>query len=147
MPGPLVNADYVALIGDRTFTDTEVTKVNALIPIASNLVRQRLKYDVSATTAPENARVAVARLCLSVVDGGASGDANVRAEQIGDYRIEFQRGSTFQVMDMELVEDLLKPLARRSRSVSADVPADGASGRFDQQVTFYTDMHGRRSTS
>jgi hypothetical protein len=144
MPGPLVSADYVALIGDRTFTTDEVTRATNLIPIASNLVRQRIKRDVSSTTAPENAKLAVARLVLSVFDSGASGDGNLRAEQIGDYRVEFQRAPAVQIMDMDIVEDLLKSITRRSRSVRVNIPQDGESGRFDETITFYTGPNGHQ---
>lgn len=125
MAGPLINADYVALIGNRTLTVDETTRATNLILIASNLVRTALKRDVSSTTAPEAAKLATARLVLSVLDGGPSGEQNVRAEQVGDYRVEFQRGPTTEFMDMTIIEDLIRKVAVTSRSVRMNIPFDG----------------------
>lgn len=125
MPGPLVNAAYVALIGNRTLTSDETTRATNLIPIASNLVRTALKRDVSSTDAPEAAKIAVARLVLSVLDSGPDGEANLRAEQIGDYRAEFQRAEPVQLMDMSIIRDLMSQVAVRSRSLRMSIPLDG----------------------
>lgn len=142
MPGPLINTAYVALIGNRTLTDAETTAANALIPIASNLVRSELKRDLSSTTAPEKARLAVARLVLSVLDGGSDGD--VRAEQIADYRIEYQRSPAVYVMDVAIVADLLRGIKAGSKSVRTNVPQDGEDGIFDDSLVAYTGPGGSR---
>jgi hypothetical protein len=122
MAGPLVNTDYVALIGNRTLTGDETTRASGLIPIASNLVRGEFKKDYSSTTAPEAARLAVARLVLSVLDQDAE---NLRAEQIGDYRAEFQRGDAKQLMDVSIIADLVRGKATTSRSIRVNLPLDG----------------------
>lgn len=130
MAGPLVNAAYLTLIDGRTFTEDELARVNGLITIASNLVRSSAKIDYAATTAPEFARLAVARLVLSALDTGSTSesDANVRAEQIGDYRVEYQRSPAVQDMDMSIIEDLLRRIRRSSYSVTMTVPLDGEAG-------------------
>ena len=122
MAGPLINTDYVALIGNRTLTTDEVTRAGNLIPIASNLVRSAFKRDFSSTTAPEAARLAAARLVLSVLDRDAD---NLRAEQIGDYRAEFQRAPSAQIMDVTIIHDLVRGNAVTSRSIRVNLPADG----------------------
>lgn len=125
MAGPLINASYVTLVGGRTFTDVEETRVEGLITIASNLVRSAAKADYSSTTAPEFARLAVARLVLSAFDSGQDSDGNVRAEQIGDYRVEYQRAASVQDMDLSIIDDLIKRIGRRAYSVRTPVAFDG----------------------
>jgi len=122
MAGPLINTAYVALIGNRTLTDEQVTAAESLIPVASNLVRTALKRDVSSTTAPEAARVATARLVLSVIDSDASG--TLKAEQIGDWRGEFYDRAK-ELMDMSIIDDLMRVVAIRSLSIRTPLVFDG----------------------
>lgn len=125
MAGPLINAAYITLIDGRTFTGAESPRVDGLISIASNLVRSAAKADYSSTTAPEFARLAVARLVLSALDSGAEGERDLRAEQIGDYRVEFQRAPAVQDMDLSIIDDLIKRIGRRSYSVRVPIAFDG----------------------
>jgi len=128
MPGPLISPDYLTTFDGRTFTaGAETDRVNGLIAIASNLVRGACKRDFSSTTAPELARVAVARLVLSALDQGSGSekDTNLRVEQIGDYRVEYQRTPAVQDMDLTLVEDLIKRITKRAYSVRLLPALDG----------------------
>ena len=122
MAGPLINTAYVALIGNRTLTDEQTASAESLIPVASNLVRTALKRDVSSTTAPEAARVATTRLVLSVLDSDASGV--LKAEQIGDWRGEFYDRAR-ELMDMSIIDDLMRAVAIRSLSVRTPLPMEG----------------------
>jgi hypothetical protein len=124
MAGPLINTAYVALIGNRTLTDDQVTAAESLIPVASNLVRTALKRDVSSTTAPEAARVATARLVLSVLDSDADGARSLKAEQIGDWRGEFYDRAK-ELMDMTIIDDLMRVVAVRSLSIRTPLVFDG----------------------
>ena len=122
MAGPLINTDYVALVSGRDLTDAEIARADGLIPIASNLVRGAFRNDSSAPTAPEAARLATARLVMSVLERDAE---NLRAEQIGDYRAEFQRGDATQLMDVSIIADLVRGRATTARSIRVNLPEDG----------------------
>jgi hypothetical protein len=116
----LIDVAYVEVIAGREFEDSD--RVEALIDIASDLVREEVGVAYTAETAPSKAKQAVCQLVLSALNA-PEGDGEVKAEQIGEYRVEFARRGG--VMDIASVAHLLEGLYVRSYSVRTPPAFDG----------------------
>ena len=126
----LVDADYVAFsTGADVSTDPD--RVDFLIEVASGLVCERCSVAWTDATAPVSVKQAVARLVSQALAIGSDSTGStgamppgIKAEQIGDYRVEF--ASAAVAMDMRSVDDLLRQWIRGSAySIKTDLGFDG----------------------
>jgi hypothetical protein len=118
----LIDVAYVETISGSEVAEGDEARCEALIEIASDLVREEVGTAYTPENAPAKAKQAVCQLVLSALN--APGDESVvKAEQIGDYRVEFSRPGG--VMDISTVEHLLEGLAIRSYSVRTPLALDG----------------------
>jgi hypothetical protein len=136
----LVDIAYLEAVSGRAYAD-QAARATTLVDIASRLVREAARRpELTGENAPEAARLAVARLVIAALDQDAEQDA-VRAEQIGDYRVEFQRRSDLPGrLDLSLVDDLIDDLRPRARSVRAGTPIEGTGGNGRFRRGWSTDV-------
>jgi hypothetical protein len=103
-----VTADYVAAVTGADIADA--TRVGILIDAATKVVSQDARQPAWLTagaSVPEPARIAAAQLVAYALAGAGAGVAGpIRAEQIGDYRVEFAQGAISFGMDPARVRDL-----------------------------------------
>jgi hypothetical protein len=118
----LIDVAYVETISGTTIADEDEARCEALIEIASDLVREEVGVAYTPENAPAKAKQAVCQLVLSALNAPGD-DSMVKAEQIGDYRVEFTRPGG--VMDVTTVAPLLEGLAIRSYSVRTPAALDG----------------------
>lgn len=128
----LVTPEYVAAVTGADISDTQ--RVELLIGEASRLVEEYLGMRFTADDAPTAVRQAVAILVAGALSGGGGapggGDGDVKAEQIGDYRVEYAGvGQYAPGLDLRRVLWLLTPLRGEGRrAVRTDVPLEGVAG-------------------
>jgi hypothetical protein len=119
MSGPLIDVSYVETIYGVQLDDE--VRCEALILIASDLVCEEVGTPYTALTAPSRAKQAVCDLVISALSTDDEG--SVKAEQIGDYRVEYARSRA--AMDLGIVAHLLGPLRRGAYSVKTPLGVDG----------------------
>lgn len=122
MAGNLVDTAYVQTVHGATITDT--TRCTALIGITSDIVREYCGTDWSSTTAPAQIKLVTAQLVSDAISKAPADSAAVRAEQIGDYRVEYQRTSSINI-DLDPYKPVLDQYRRTAYSISVNVPFDG----------------------
>lgn len=124
----LVDIEWIANFTGLNFEDNE-ERAEFLAEIASDLVLSYCNATWTDLTAPVEARIAVATLTGMgwTADAEAQG-SQLRAEQIGDYRVEFQNSPAL-AMDVERVAHLLRRYRRATGySLKTSVPLDGPLG-------------------
>lgn len=127
---PLVTPEYVAAMTGADVT-ADPARTALLIDEASQLVCEAIPRYYTPETAPAAVRQAVAILVASALEspaggGGTGGDAAIKSEQIGDYRVEYAgAGSYTSGLDVRRVDYLLEPLRTHGYSIVTDVPLDG----------------------
>jgi hypothetical protein len=98
---PLADIVDVELVLGRALTNDESTRATLLLPIASDLVREgccqtfTLTDEEGAHTVipPTTVRMVVAQMVASATESGnVASDGVIRAETIGDYRVEYEPG-------------------------------------------------------
>ena len=111
MATPIVDTEWVSTFTGISFEDNE-ERADFLVEVASDLVLSYCNQTWTPVTAPIEARIAVAVL----VGMGWASDAEaaqLRSEQIGDYRVEFANSPAL-AMDIDRVAHLLKRYRRAS---------------------------------
>jgi hypothetical protein len=112
---PLVDAQFVALV---TGADTsDFSKVDALISLSSALIARELGV---TCVDPDQADVRVKVVCAQFVGAllqEATHDAMVRAETVGDYRVEYLANSV-RGADLAYLRKLLGPIRGMNYSVT-----------------------------
>lgn len=123
-PVYLVTPQYVAASTGADVTDVERTQF--LIGEASSLVMDYVGRTYTPETAPTAVKQAVSIMVASALEAGGTDGGDVKAEQIGDYRVEFGgAGQYTDGLDIRQVEYLLAMVAGGSRAIRTDVPLDG----------------------
>lgn len=125
-PVLLVTPEYVAASTGADVSDEERT--NFLIGEASSLVMDYLGKTYTPENAPTAVKQAVSIMVADVLedDGEGGGGGDVKAEQVGDYRVEFANAGKYTAgLDIRQVEYLLAMVDGGSRSVRTDVALDG----------------------
>jgi hypothetical protein len=125
---PIVDAVFVKTVTGCDITD--LSRVDELISITSDLVAEELLGPVACVNpalAPMRLKVIVAEFVaynLSV----RPNDQIVKAEAVGDYRVEYQTSNT-SGMDLERLKRMLKPLRTRNYTVQTidDLQLNGRS--------------------
>jgi hypothetical protein len=103
---PLIEPEFLGLVTGVDVSDT--ASVEALILVTSGLIGEELGGCVDPTTASMKLRVVAAQYTAYVMSSGSgtSGPAAIRAEQVGDYRVEYQRAQSDQ-FDLQVLRDML----------------------------------------
>lgn len=113
---PIIDAEFVKTITGCDITD--LSRVDDLISVTSDLVAEELlgpNMCVVPSAAPMRLKVIVAEYVgYNLVSRAA--DQVVRAETVGDYRVEYQ-SSNSSGMDLERLRRMLKPLRVRNYTV------------------------------
>ena len=114
---PLIDAGYVATVTGADVSDSD--RVEALIQITSNLVGEILGTGcVDPAEASTRLKVTVAQFVARGLASTPQQEA-VRAEQIGDYRVEFVAGTTGNVgIDVDVLRKMLTPLMPGGKNYS-----------------------------
>jgi hypothetical protein len=128
----LVTPEYVASSTGADITG-DPTRVEFLIGEAGSLICESLGRAYTPETVPVAVKQAIAILVSTALasDGGEGGATGaVKAEAIGDYRVEFATAGVYTSgLDIRQVEYLLGPLRSGARAIRTDVALEGiASG-------------------
>lgn len=113
---PIIDAEFVKTVTGADISNLQ--RVDELISITSDLVAEELV----GPTACINPELAPMRLKVVVAEFVAynltirPGDQVVKAEAMGDYRVEYQTTST-SGMDLDRLKRMLKPLRVRAYTV------------------------------
>jgi hypothetical protein len=124
----LVSPEYVASSTGADITG-DPARVEFLIGEAGSLICESLGRAYTPETVPVAVKQAIAILVNTALaadpgEGGATG--GVKAEQIGDYRVEFATAGVYTSgLDLRQVAYLLDPLRAGARAVRTDVALDG----------------------
>lgn len=125
----LVTPEYVAATTGADISDRE--RVEFLIGEASEMVMDYLGQEFT----PENCPVAVKQAVSIMVDGAldeSDGDADLKAEQVGDYRVEYAGSANYASgLDLRRVEHLLGMVRGTGRSVITAIAMDGLVSSTD----------------
>lgn len=125
---PIVDAMFVKTITGVDISD--LNRVDELISVTSDLVAEELLGPtacIDPALAPMRLKVIVAEFVAYNLST-RPGDQVVKAEAVGDYRVEYQTSNT-SGMDLERLKKMLKPLRTRAYTVHTmdDLQSDGRS--------------------
>lgn len=124
---PIIDAEFVKTITGADISD--LARVDDLISVTSDLVAEELlgpNLCVNPDLAPMRLKVIVAEfVAFNLVS--RPNDQVVKAETVGDYRVEYQSSNT-SGMDLERLRRMLKPLRVRSYTVRTidDLQSEGS---------------------
>lgn len=104
--------------------DVDETRCATLITLASDIVREYCGTTWDDTTVPAQIKLAVAQMVGDAFSNTPADEASVKAEQIGDYRVEYARASMLS-MSTGPYKDVLDKYRRSAYSINAGVPFDG----------------------
>jgi len=121
---PLVTPEYVAASTGADVT-TDPARVDFLILEASAMVCEWLGRTYAAADAPVAVKQAVSIMVANVLGDTDPSSPDVKSEAIGDYKVEFETGTSSTGLDIRQVEYLLTGLKGNARSVKTNVPLDG----------------------
>lgn len=97
-----------------------------LITLASDIVREYCGTTWDSANCPAQVRLVAAQMVGDAYAVTPSDAAKVKAEQIGDYRIEYAKAAAAAMSTAPYV-DVLNKFTRRAYSISAGVPFDGVT--------------------
>lgn len=125
---PIVDAVFVKTVTGVDISD--LNRVDELISITSDLVAEEL-VGPTACIDPARAQMRLKVIVAEFVAYNLSirpGDQIVKAESVGDYRVEFQTSNN-SGMDLGRLRQMLKPLRNRAYTVHTmdDLKSDGQS--------------------
>jgi hypothetical protein len=127
----IITPEYVAAVTGADVSDTP--RVELLIGEATSLVEEWLDRTFDDDM-PAAVRQAIAILVAgALTDGNPGSEGDVKAEQIGDYRVEYAGIGTYSPgLDIRRVIYLLTPCRGGGpRAVRTDVPFDGKTPEYD----------------
>ena len=132
IPTMLVTPEYVEATTGADISDRP--HVEFLIGQASEMVMEYL----GRTLTPDDCPVAVKQAVSVMVDGAlpgadaTSGDANIKSEQVGDYRVEYKGSAQYAAgLDIRRVEHLIGLVRGTGRSVVTVIAMDGVPDYTD----------------
>ena len=105
---PLITPEFLHLTTGADITDE--ASVEALIVIVSTLIGEELGACVVPADADMRLRIVCAQYTSYVMSSGSGGGGpagNLRAEQIGDYRVEYQSSNKGDAFDLQVLRDML----------------------------------------
>lgn len=101
---PLITAAFLQTVTKVDVADT--SEVDSLIVIVSTLIGEELGGCVVPAQASMKLRVVCAEYTAFCMTNGAGGGAELRAEQMGDYRVEYQISGR-DAFDLQVLRDML----------------------------------------
>jgi hypothetical protein len=125
---PIIDAQFVHTVTGCDISNLE--RVDDLISITSDLVAEELvgpQRCIIPDQAPMRLKVIVAEFVAFNLSINPN-DQIVKAETVGDYRVEYQSSNT-SGMDLQRLKAMLKPLRTRAYTVRTidDLQTDGRS--------------------
>jgi hypothetical protein len=117
----LITVDFVETIYGA---EVEAGRAGDLITVASDVVREYCRTDWTDATAPAAIRLLVAQMVGDAFANVPADEAAVKAEQIGDYRVEYARASQV-ALSTKPYEDVLDRYRVRGYSISTPIAFDG----------------------
>ncbi len=117
----LVTVAFVEMIYGA---DIDETRAAALITTASSIVREYCGASWDSSTVPTRVTLVVAQMVGNAFANTPADAAAVKAEQIGDYRVEYSRADSLAISTKPF-EDVLDDYRTRAYSISTGVPEDG----------------------
>lgn len=125
---PLIDAVFVKTVTGADISD--LSRVDELISITSDLVAEEL-VGPTACIDPTKAQMRLKVIVAEFVAYNLAtrpGDQVVKAEAVGDYRVEYQTSNTAG-MDLERLKRMLKPLRNRAYTIHTidELESDGRS--------------------
>lgn len=105
---PLITPEFLHTVTGVDVSDT--ASVEALILITSTLIGEELGGCVDPETATMKLRVVCAQYTAYSMSPRGSGPAAVRAEQVGDYRVEYQAQGNSDMFDLQVLRDMLSSM-------------------------------------
>ena len=97
-----------------------------LITLASDIVREYCDTTWDSDTCPAQIKLVVAQMVGDAYAQTPSDAAKVKAEQIGDYRIEYAKAAA-AAMSTSNYADVLDKFTRRAYSITTSIPFDGVT--------------------
>lgn len=95
-----------------------------LITLASDIVREYCGSTWDSSSVPAQIKLVVAQMVGDAYATTPADSAKVKAEQIGDYRVEYAKAAA-AAMSTAPYADVLNKFSRRAYSITATVPFDG----------------------
>ena len=117
----LVTVDFVETIRGET---VDATRCADLITYVSDMVREYCGTTWDSDTVPMSIAVTVANIVGDALANAPADEINVKAEQIGDYRVEYARGAVAN-LSLDPYLSTLDKYRPTGYSISAGVPFDG----------------------
>jgi hypothetical protein len=107
---PLITPEFLAAMTGADVSDAARTEW--VIVTVSTLIGEELGGCVDPTTSTMKLRVVCAQYCAYVMQSGSGSGAagNLRAEQIGDYRVEYQSSNKNDSFDLSVLRELLQSM-------------------------------------
>jgi hypothetical protein len=107
---PLITPEFLNAMTGADVSDTARTEW--VISTVSTLIGEELGGCVDPTSATMKLRVVCAQYCSYVMSSGSGSGAsgNLRAEQIGDYRVEYQSSNKNDSFDLSVLRELLQSM-------------------------------------
>ena len=102
---PLITKDFLHSVTGADISDG--TAVDALIVIVSTLIGEELGGCVAPASASMKLRVVCAQYTAYCMTPRGAGPSAVRAEQVGDYRVEYQTSGGGDAFDLQVLRDML----------------------------------------
>ena len=121
MSSDLVTVEFVEMIYGAT---VDAERAAVLVAVASNVVREYCGAAWDSTDVPANISLAVAQMVGDAFTSTPADAAQVKAEQIGDYRVEYTRANQLAI-STKPYEDVLDKYRTRGYSITTSVPFDG----------------------
>ena len=97
-----------------------------LITLASDVVREYCGKAWDSSDVPAQIKLVVAQMVGDAYSTTPSDAAKIKAEQIGDYRVEYGKQAA-AAMSTAPYADVLNKYATRAFSISTNVPFDGVT--------------------
>lgn len=126
----LIDTTFLEVVYGETITDT--SRAEVLIEIASGVVLEYCNATWTASTAPMSVQLVVAQMTCDALAAVPADTATVKAEQIGDYRVEFARTSTLAI-DVDRYRSTLNRYRLVGYSVVTPVPVDNPTAEDDDE--------------
>lgn len=128
---PLITPEFLHTVTGVDISDTAT--VESLIIITSTLIGEELGGCVDPDTASMKLRVVCAEYTAYCMTSGAGGGTDLRAEQIGDYRVEYQSSNKNDSFDLQVLREMLQSMhgASTYTVTTTDVKANSGVPFFD----------------
>lgn len=126
----LVTVEFVEIIRGE---DVDHARCQSLIIYVSTMVREHCGTTWDEDTVPMLVAVTVANIIGDALANAPADEINVKAEQIGDYRVEYARAAVAN-LSLDPYLSVLDKYRPTGYSINAGVPFDGVDDDADTAV-------------